>query len=188
MSWIRVTKKEPCPICAKDNWCMVSDEGDSAMCMRVQSSKPLTLKSGELSYIHKIGDKVDKRFLPKKKEDPKPTINAKKLMEEAAKRTIEADIAELSKLLGVTDGSLGAIGVAWFSFYQAWGFQMKDGYGNKVGIRLRNDKGEKWAVKGSKQGLFYSDEKPPNQIVVCEGPTDTAAAISCGFFAVGRPS
>ena len=64
---------------------------------------------------------------------------------------------------------------------------MRDGYGNIVGIRLRNDKG-KFAVRGSRQGIFLADVRPQKTLFVCEGPTDTAAAVELGLFAVGRPN
>jgi hypothetical protein len=64
---------------------------------------------------------------------------------------------------------------------------MSDGYGNIVGIRLRNDRG-KFAVRGSRQGIFTATVPPQKTLFVCEGPTDTAAAVELGLFAVGRPN
>jgi len=49
----------------------------------------------------------------------------------------------------------------------------------------------KWSKKDSKNGLFYDPEFVPygaDELLVCEGPTDTAAAQACGFWCVGRPS
>jgi phage/plasmid primase-like uncharacterized protein len=66
---------------------------------------------------------------------------------------------------------------------------MRDGNGKVVGVRLRADDGRKWAVKGSREGLFYPERVPVDHVaVVCEGPTDTAAALTLGLWAVGRPS
>ena len=64
---------------------------------------------------------------------------------------------------------------------------MRDGYGNIVGIRLRNEHG-KFAVRGSRQGIFTADLPRQTTLFVCEGPTDTAAAVELGLFAVGRPN
>jgi DNA primase len=70
---------------------------------------------------------------------------------------------------------------------------MCDGYGNVVGIRLRNERG-KFAVRGSRQGVFLAEFEESGRaaraptLFVCEGPTDTAAAIELGLFAVGRPN
>jgi hypothetical protein len=66
---------------------------------------------------------------------------------------------------------------------------MRDGAGQVVGIRLRAQDGRKWAVRGSREGLFYPpDLGPVEELIVCEGPTDTAAALSLMLDAVGRPS
>jgi len=66
---------------------------------------------------------------------------------------------------------------------------MKDGYDNVVGIRLRNTKGDKWAVRGSHQGCFLpATELVPPLALVAEGPTDTAAGLDLGYYTVGRPS
>jgi len=65
---------------------------------------------------------------------------------------------------------------------------MKDGYGNMTGIRLRSDSGFKWSVEGSHQGIFLPSTPSQKTGVICEGPTDTAAALSLGLWAVGRAS
>jgi hypothetical protein len=52
---------------------------------------------------------------------------------------------------------------------------------------LRNERG-KFAVRGSRQGIFLASVRPQKTLFVCEGPTDTAAAVELGLFAVGRPN
>jgi hypothetical protein len=80
-----------------------------------------------------------------------------------------------------------AVGAAWAAAHAAWAFPMCDGYGEVVGIRLRNERG-KFAVRGSRQGIFLAGVPPQKTLFVCEGPTDTAAAVDLGLFAVGRPN
>jgi DNA primase len=65
---------------------------------------------------------------------------------------------------------------------------MRDGAGSIVGIRLRADDGRKWAVKGSHQGIFIPSVQAQPIVYVTEGPTDTAAALTIGLYAIGRPS
>ena len=49
--------------------------------------------------------------------------------------------------------------------------------------------GKKIAVKGGHDGLFIPEGIDARGLVlVCEGPTDTAALLDLGFNAVGRPS
>jgi DNA primase len=67
---------------------------------------------------------------------------------------------------------------------------MTDSEGNVVGIRLRAPNGRKWSVRGGQEGLFIpADETVAGErLLICEGPTDTAALLDLGFSAVGRPS
>jgi phage/plasmid primase-like uncharacterized protein len=68
-------------------------------------------------------------------------------------------------------------------------FPMYDGTGEICGIRTRNRDGTKRAVTGSRAGVFlpaYHD--PEAKPVICEGPTDAAAALALGFYPIGRPS
>ena len=54
---------------------------------------------------------------------------------------------------------------------------MFDSEGSTIGIRLRSMRGEKWAVSGSKGGLFYDRSQQivkEKFAVIVEGPTDTA--------------
>ena len=55
-------------------------------------------------------------------------------------------------------------------------------------MRLRSVDGEKWALRGSRQGLFLPDMSAGEESLVVEGPTDTAAGVSLGFHTIGRPS
>jgi phage/plasmid primase-like uncharacterized protein len=68
-------------------------------------------------------------------------------------------------------------------------FPMYDGTGEICGIRTRNRDGTKRSVTGSRAGVFlpaYHD--PEAKPVICEGPTDAAAALALGFYPIGRPS
>jgi DNA primase len=66
---------------------------------------------------------------------------------------------------------------------------MSDAAGQVVGIRLRGDNGRKWAVPGSREGLFLpAGLTAGGRLLVCEGATDTAACLDWGFPAIGRPS
>jgi len=57
-----------------------------------------------------------------------------------------------------------------------------------IGVRLRNERGEKWAVKGGRNGLFVPNGAGASRCYITEGPTDTAALLSLGLYAIGRPS
>lgn len=70
----------------------------------------------------------------------------------------------------------------------AFAFPMVDFKEHIIGIRLRCMDGQKLAVKGSRQGLFIPQERPHSDLYVTEGPTDCAAMLSMGLFAIGKAS
>lgn len=89
--------------------------------------------------------------------------------------------------LGVDTDALKALGCAWTN--GAWAFPMRDERGLVTGIRLRDERGRKWAVKGSRSGLFIPEGKAAGEcLYVVEGPTDTAAGLTLGLSVVGRAS
>ena len=67
-------------------------------------------------------------------------------------------------------------------------FPMRSGDGGYIGIRLRSLSGDKWAERGSQNGLFIPQVDPYGPCYICEGPTDTAALLTMGLYAIGRPS
>lgn len=189
MTFTRVSKSHPCPVCKKPDWCRVFGDG-WVECMRVQSDRPA--KSGGWMHSHRQS-LSPLRLVPRvPRSAPTPQINATKLMREWTAATPATALAEFAASLGVSTAALVAVGAAWAAPHAAWAFPMCDGYGNVVGIRLRNERG-KFAVRGSRQGIFLrgeaGSEKGERQtLFVCEGPTDTAAAVELGLFAVGRPN
>jgi hypothetical protein len=93
--------------------------------------------------------------------------------------------------LGVDMDALERLQPGWDSFNKAVGYPMRDADGKVIGIRLRNSNGDKWAVSGSHDGLFFDPALTLGEhyeLVICEGPTDTAAAYTLGLPAVGRSS
>jgi hypothetical protein len=146
-----------------------------------------TFKDGSVGYVHRLGSgtiAVAPVNGTQRRTEPKPTINASKLMAGFDPRW---GIPQLAKDLGVSEDSLHDIGCRWTSEYRAFAFPMVNGYGEAVGIRLRATDGRKWAVTGSRQGIFLSSREAPKRAYVTEGPTDLAAALTMGLWAVGRP-
>ena len=181
MSFTRVSKSQPCPICKHGDWCRVFADG-WVECMRVQSDKPA--KSG--GWMHQLGD-APRRYIAPPPKFQMPTINATKLMREWRAATTAEALIIFSAELGLGATTLNEVGAAWAEPHKAWAFPMCDGNGNVVGIRLRNAHG-KFAVRGSRQGIFLTNLPKQETLFVCEGPTDTAAAVELGLFAVGRPN
>lgn len=180
----RVNKTNRCVVCGKDTWCLYGK--DMVVCMRVQSDRAKTFKGGEVGYFHQRDPNAPAPKYVKPKREYK--INATNLLSEWSHNSRMSDIPRFAALLGVSEKSLYDIRCVPAPWDNAWGFAMKDGYGNNIGIRVRNEQGRKWAVTGSHAGIFYPSYPPPKRIIIVEGPTDSAAAITLGFFPVGRPS
>lgn len=182
--WIRVSHREPCRICGKGDWCTVS--GDSACCMRVESDTPM--KNG--GWLHRLADPAPRAENRKPERPPAPPPDFAAMHEAWLKRTTLQEIEDHARGLGVSALALEELGAAWAWQHSAWAWPMKDGAGRIAGIRLRDVGGRKWAVPGSHQGVFVPCAWPdmPREAVICEGPTDTAAALSIGLLGIGRPS
>ena len=102
-------------------------------------------------------------------------------------------LRQFAKSIGVEYESLLAMGVTFSVAHRAWAFPMSNAFQNSgkwnyVGIRLRNNNGFKWTVSGSKQGLFLAHVEASQTAYLPEGPTDTAALLTCGLYAIGRPN
>lgn len=181
---VRVSRENCCPICGKPDWCMVGEA--YVLCMRVQSNKPKTLQGGETGWLHVRGDHVP---LPSvRQEEPAPIINVEQMLGEWRQFRGGSRLPNLASHLGVSVTALEIMDVVHAPYHDTWAFPMRTGENSYCGIRLRNLKGEKWAVRGSHQGLFIPQCESGRQVMIVEGPTDCAAAITLGCYAVGRPS
>lgn len=102
-------------------------------------------------------------------------------------------LERVAQLLRLPMEPLERLSVGWSVEHKATSWPMRDGAGGVVGVRLRcPETGRKWAVRGSRAGLFYAVDLLPlarcERLVVVEGPTDTAAMLAIGSKAVGVPS
>ena len=186
MSLKRVSKKEPCPQCGHDSWCALTE--DAILCMRDSSGRPCTLKSGEVGYWFDLDGRQRKQLEPRFKTPEPPAIDAEAMLKKWRSNTKAVDFNRLSVELGIKCSALLEMGVAWANEHSAFAFPMRDGNGRVCGIRLRASNGFKWSVKGSKTGLFLPWCPPQKTAYLPEGPTDTAALLSIGCYAIGRPS
>lgn len=123
-----------------------------------------------------------------KSHETPPLVGASRMILRWAEETHQNALQSLATRLGLSSDSLASLNAVYASQHRAWAFPMRDGFGEVVGIRLRAEDGRKWAVRGSKQGIFWPVTDPQPTCFIPEGPTDTAAALCLGLFAVGRPS
>lgn len=183
--WLRVSRKTPCQVCKKDDWCTFTADGQLVCCMRVHSER----QSKNGGWLHRVGT-ITPAIHP-----PLPPPRDRKLFDCAAyhsalrKRWDWRWCDGLALGLGVDMDALESLEPAYDSSNLAFAFPMRDGAGKVAGVRLRAEDGRKWAIRGGSDGLFYpTSTQPGGDLVICEGPTDTAAALTLGLKAVGRPS
>lgn len=183
--WRRVSSALPCPICKKTDWCLVSQDGTTAICQRLESSR----KAGEAGYIHSLDGNTAKEIakLPPATREEKRT-DLPELAKSYRFRAVPDARANHAKSLGVTPDSLKHMGVGWDGY--AWTFPMEDACGGVIGIMRRYADGRKLSVKGGTLGLFVPHcLGKVSTLAICEGATDTAALISIGVHnVIGRPN
>jgi hypothetical protein len=189
VGWFRVSKQHPCPICGKTDWCGTTADGVFACCMRTKSDKP-TRNDG---WLHRIANappqSASRLHTPPPKAPSRRVIDWAAMLRRFERDTQKAKVERLAVSLGVSAGSLSRLGIVWVARRHAWGFPMHDAAHQVIGIRLRTKSGFKFAVTGSQNGLFWSEDLTgAGPLLICEGPTDTAAILDLGYDAIGRPS
>jgi hypothetical protein len=193
--WQRTSKRRPCPICGKPDWCSVSEDGCVVVCMRARDDSRFVHDTANGGYLHRLGQRPCARPVPQvwcmplAQRNPDPT-RLMSLSQHFQQAVPPGWLRCLSADLGVTEASLRRLGVGWDCGTRAWSFPMCDHTGRVLGIRLRSERGRKFSVSGGREGLFIPACLPrrPAPLAFCEGPTDAAALLDLGVAAVGRPS
>jgi 5S rRNA maturation endonuclease (ribonuclease M5) len=151
---------------------------------------------GEAGYLHRLRDDPLRPTHRIVRSVPltSPVVTDPRLaaLTERYRAAVHPDaLRSVAASLGLTAASLTRLGIGWAADRGAWSFPMRDAAGAVSGIRLRRQGGAKFAVEGSRDGLFFPDSlaASDSRLLVCEGPTDTAALLDMGFGNVaGRPS
>ncbi|MHC4618378.1 MAG: hypothetical protein ACYTEQ_11570 [Planctomycetota bacterium] len=193
----RVNKQKPCPVCSKPDWCLVAKDGSAAICARTEQGS--IKRCGDAGWLHVLrenvhnvphvhGSSAKKRKLVRivtspheRREDFEPPV--KKYQEQLDQHRLNL----LAEQLGVSAESLMRLKAGWDG--QAYTFPMSDAEGRIIGIRRRFLDGRKVSVTGSRTGLFVPATQPADGVlVIVEGESDLAAALTLGFAAIGRPN
>jgi hypothetical protein len=162
----------------------------AAICARIESEK----RSGDAGWLHRLRDDESWQRPRRRTVRVAAPVSATRLdlagLGERYLQAIRPDVLDrLANGLGLSIESMRRLRVGWSSEHLAYTFPMTDASGGVLGIRLRLQSGRKLSVCGGKDGLFIpSDLGEVGPLLICEGPTDTAAMLDLGFDAVGRPS
>lgn len=188
MSFLRVRKDRPCPICGHIDWCLVAEDGSAAICPRTESDR----LCGQAGWLHQLVDRPRQRLQPRPIIIPtSPTPNFRQFADGfccAAKASGMLDV--LATDLGVSAASLERLGVGWNADDHCWTFPLCDADRRVVGINRRFRDGLKLIMRGHRAGMYLPLDLPADlsgqTLLVCEGGTDTAAAMDLGYQAIGR--
>jgi hypothetical protein len=192
----RVSRDKPCPVCGKSDWCLIASDGSAAICQRVKEGS--RRQCGEAGYLHILNDRHNghdrhksgarwRRSVTIGHDLGGQTRDFGQMAAECRLRLADDRLQTLACSLGLSGRSLQRLRVGWDGF--AYTFPMSDDRGRIIGIRRRFPNGSKVSVKGGKNGLFIpADLAEVGPLLICEGPTDTAAALDLGFAAIGRPN
>ncbi len=162
--------------------------------MRTPNDSPIVnKKTGEVTgYRHVLNGLAASGRSPGYKPTASVKISRAELilMQRACERSVDkTKLRHHAESLGVSVDSLRSLRIGWYIERQAWTFPMISANGEIVGIRVRRADGAKWSITGGSEGIFVPQSSPTaGVIVVCEGPTSTAAWLDIGFPAIGRPS
>lgn len=186
-NFLPIDRRAKCPICGHNGgWCCIGKRGDAVLCGRVPSNRPVGKKGA--GWLHPINTSAPVVTVAAPKAVPTRTV-ARDWPRFAAQCVAALpDQCPLAQELGVSEASIGSLLLGWSVEHAAYTFPMRDGDGRIIGIRTRYRNGEKRAILGSQNGLFIPRGEPHGEIWICEGPTDCAALLTVGVYAVGRPS
>ncbi|MFX0198516.1 MAG: hypothetical protein ACFFCW_20545 [Candidatus Hodarchaeota archaeon] len=186
----RVCKQNPCPICGKPDWCLVAPDDSAAICARIKDGS--VKQCGDAGYLHFLVDRpknqqhrLQQRFAVRTYDRTNRDFTI--LQQQYICQITNQQLNILSQRLGITVQSLKRLNIGWDG--RAYTFPMSNDFGKIIGIRRRFQSGRKVSIKGSKTGLFIPRGLSTDGfLLVCEGATDTAAALDLGFSAIGRPN
>lgn len=182
----KFTKENPCPSCGHWDWtCRAGDK--LYICMRAESQHPT--KDGGWYHKYPNAEAAESFVKLQPKIKPALEINWERVqngfMESLVRSVRVSEIQNYAASLGVALWTLGALGLGFCPIRKSWTFPMRDGENKIIGIQLRGE--SKKCATGSHGGLFLPQESEVQKMAyICEGPTDCAALLTMGFFAIGR--
>lgn len=183
----RVSRRRPCPICERPDWCLVAADGPAAICQRIESDH----RVGDAGWLHRIRD--DWTPPPRRvvrRSSPQPTIDWAARHERYRRSLTAGGRDHVACALGIASTTVDRMAIGWCPSRSVYTWPLCDGHGRIVGIRTRASHGAKRADNGSDgSGLIYGPHLSSRYLLIAEGPTDTTALADCGYLSVvGLPS
>ena len=190
-SWIRVSRDQPCPVCGRADWCLISWDKSAAICARLASER----RAGRAGWLHRLKESADWKPRPRRlilRVRPQAASSYfQDLSEHFQAQGKEAgQLAVVAESLGVTTDSLIRFGVGWCLQHKVSTWPMRDSTGRIVGINRRYGDGSKRIMRGHKAGLYMPEDLPADfggrTLVITEGGSDAVVGLDLGFWTAGR--
>ncbi len=208
IAW-RASKLVRCPICNSDHSCSATDE-DIHFCWRTHHDVPGWVHLGDtrngFGYFADTG-RTGSEGGPALPGAVKPVVSARQSTRKPARRLSPAELSDLlrqhlagaaerrtmAEVLGVHPDALLRLRTGYVpeaeDEKEHWLFPERDAAGRVVGLLRRYLTGRKKQLQGSRRGLVYDPDAAPGEaVLIVEGPSDVAAAITMGLTAVGKPN
>jgi len=188
-NYVRVSETFLCPICGKSDGCLVRKTGELVICVHTPSDI-----RWDIGYAH-ILDEADAGEIVANMEKREPTppkiyhIDFNKRHDIFRASLTRGKRRSLAASLGVSLTAINELDVGWSSVSESFMFPISGSMGKIIGIQHRMKDGKKPVMKGSKLGVFLPrcfNCFPNTSVFVCEGASDTMAALDLGLNAIGR--
>lgn len=94
MNWVRVSRVNPCPICGKPDWCLISEDGIAAICARIESDMIIGEKGA--GWLHRL-EEAKPITVPVKNTDVKQAPKAGPDFIDRAYRALLSELTLLNR-------------------------------------------------------------------------------------------
>ena len=195
-TWQRVSKRRPCPVCEKPDWCLYAGDAgnpEAAICARIESPK----RCGESGWLHLLrhdGPTWSPRVRRIKLSAARiatPALDLDKLAADCTAAVQPEALGRLAVALGVSVESLRRLGIGLVGKTSGLGISDEQRGRRRAGHPVATAQRQE-VVDTRRHGRASSISRGHRHArAYCwfaEGPTDTAALLDLGFNAVGRPS
>ena len=193
--WREVSRREPCVVCGRGDWCGRTSDGELIRCMRdgeAPSGYTVIRHHADGGTLYGQGQGGARQSRVTRPPRPKPEPIDWRAVHERCVGAMDYVRAEaLSYELSVPIESLYAVGIGWHECRACYTFPERDAGRQIVGLSTRTLDGDKRFIGGGKRGLTIPDgigPDPGEPLLIVEGASDVAACVTLGLQAVGRPS
>jgi hypothetical protein len=203
----RASLSSLCPICSGNHACSATSD-DLYFCLRTHADKPGWIYFKDTSNgfgMFRDTGKINRIPQPSRNGHAQSKSHAKHLREAPMVEAIlssspagDFELHQLASMLGVGAEALQRLGVGFVPEASEqepahWLFPERNSAGQVVGLTRRYANGAKRQYPGSQRGLTFSPVEKFGKaagavVLVPEGASDVAAALTMGLAAVGRPN